>query len=321
MVRIFFCLLLAGCLPAARYKNDEATPFATGGANLFTAVWALFFDADPLSKPPSPPPIKALVPGEMPEALSLAWLGHASVLVRLEGKYILTDPLFAERMSPPPWVGPKRFHPLPLKPTAFPKISAVVISHDHQDHLDEEAIRLLAPITERFIVPLEVGYYLVKWGVAKEKIVELNWWQETSFQGIRYVCLPARHNSGRELIWNDATLWASWAIIGEKQRLYFAGDTGMFPGFKIIGEKFGPFGVTLMPIGASDPLWALVHLNPEEAVQAHLDVRGNKAFPIHWGTFDLARHRWNEPWERFHAEAKKRGVPTFEFIPGEIVVP
>lgn len=239
---------------------------------------------------------------------SLWRLGHSTVLLKLRGRYFITDPVFAERASPVQWAGPLRFHPAPLPLEQVPPLAAVILSHDHFDHLDESAVRRLAPRTGRFLAPLGVGQRLIQWGVPHNKVCELGWWQEAEVDGVRFIATPAQHFSGRGLFDSNSTLWASWVMIDGERRVFFSGDTGYFEGFRDIGERYGPFDLTLMETGAYNVAWPNVHMQPEQSLQAHLDVRGRWMLPIHNGTFDLAMHSWQEPFERIVALAAAAGV-------------
>jgi L-ascorbate metabolism protein UlaG (beta-lactamase superfamily) len=240
---------------------------------------------------------------------SLWRLGHSTVLLKLRGRFFITDPVFAERASPVQWAGPLRFHAPPLALDDLPPLTAVILSHDHFDHLDEQAIRRLAPRTEYFLAPLGVGDLLVEWGVPASKVRQMDWWQDTEVEGVRFVATPAQHFSGRGLFDSNRRLWASWVVIDEEMRLFFSGDTGYFAGFREIGERFGPFDITLMETGAYNLAWPNVHMQPEQSLQAHLDVRGRWLLPIHNGTFDLSTHSWQEPYERILALASAAQVP------------
>jgi len=234
-------------------------------------------------------------------------LGHSTVLMKLRGGFWLTDPVFAQRASPLRIAGPKRFHRAPISIKELPRITAVVISHDHYNHLDKRAIRKLAKKTAWFVVPRGVGEILLGWGVDRAKIRELEWWQETEVDGVRLVSTPTQHFSGRSL-WNrNATLFCSWVVIDGDLRVFYGGDSGYFAGFKAIGERFGPFDVTLVENGAYNVRWPMIHMQPEETMQAHVDLRGGWLVPIHNGTFDLAMHGWTEPMERIQRLAAERG--------------
>ncbi|MEN5202711.1 MBL fold metallo-hydrolase [Pseudomonas wadenswilerensis] len=236
-------------------------------------------------------------------------LGHSTVLLKLRERFFITDPVFAERASPVQWAGPRRFHQPPLKLDELPPLTAVILSHDHFDHLDEQAIRQLATSTEHFIAPLGVGDILIAWGVPATKVRQLDWWQETSVEGVRFIATPAQHFSGRGLFDSNSTLWASWVMIDDQLKVFFSGDTGYFDGFKAIGKQYGPFDLTLIETGAYNLNWPDVHMQPEQSLQAHLDLRGRWLLPIHNGTFDLSTHSWHEPFDRILALANAAQVP------------
>jgi len=235
-------------------------------------------------------------------------LGHSTVLLKLRDQYFLTDPVFAERASPIQWAGPQRFHQPPISLHELPPLKAVILSHNHYDHLDHMTIGVLKDKAEHFIAPLGVGDTLIEWGVPAEKVQQLDWWQSTEIHGIRFVATPAQHFSGRTLRDGNQTLWASWVMIDGEQRIFFSGDTGYHAGFKLIGEQYGPFDLTLMETGAYNVDWPDVHMQPEETLQAHIDVRGKWLLPIHNGTFDLAMHAWHEPFDRILALAWDRSI-------------
>ena len=257
--------------------------------------------------------------------LRVTWLGHSSILLEIDGARILFDPVWGQRTSPVSFAGPKRFHkpPLSMKELLTLDIDAIIISHNHYDHLDEPTIRAIKDMDTRFVMPLGVGAYFEEWGVPKERIVELDWWEAVSLGDVSITATPARHFSGRSMTFSDQdeTLWASYAVVGPRRRAYFSGDTAMFPGFKEIGKRLGPFDLTMLEVGAYNPAWTDVHLGPEQAVQAHKDLRGKVFLPIHWGTFDLALHGWTEPMERSLKAAREAGVPLLAPRPGQSMDP
>ncbi|MBT8228416.1 MAG: Zn-dependent hydrolase [Dactylosporangium sp.] len=251
--------------------------------------------------------------------LHLTWYGHASALVELDGRRVLLDPVWGDRCSPLGLVGPKRLHPPPVALSQLPAVDAIVISHDHYDHLDLPTVRRLRETqTAPFVVPLGVGAHLDRWGVPADRIIELDWHEHVDLAGLTVTATPARHFSGRGFV-RDRTLWASWVVAGPTRRVFYSGDTGYTESYASIGAEYGPFDATLMQIGAYGPAWPDIHLTPEDAVSAHLDLNGNVLVPVHWGTFNLAVHGWAEPADRVWLEAKAHGIPLVVPRPGERV--
>ena len=246
------------------------------------------------------------------------WLGHSSMLVEIGGRRVLTDPIFSDRCSPSRAVGPRRNHPAPCGPDDLPALDAVLISHDHYDHLDLASIEALAPTGVTFVVPLGVGAHLTAWGIAADQVVELDWGQSHEVASVRITCTEARHFSGR-LFSRNKTLWSSWVLEASDRKVFFGGDTGWTAAFEQIGEQFGGFDLTLLPVGAYDARWRDVHLDPAEAVRAHLALRGGLMVPIHWATFNLAFHPWAEPIEWLVEEAGRHVVRLEVPRPGERV--
>jgi L-ascorbate metabolism protein UlaG (beta-lactamase superfamily) len=267
-------------------------------------------------------PVQALTAAQLDHAAdgTLYRLGHSTVLMKLDGRFWLTDPVFSERASPVQWAGPKRFHAPPLTIEQLPHLSAVVLSHDHYDHLDRDAVRALAAKTDVFLTPLGVGDRLVRWGVPREKVRQLDWWGDVALQGVRFTATPSQHFSGRTPFDRNATLWASWVIESDDLRIFFSGDTGYFDGFRSIGERMGPFDITLLECGAYDRRWQDVHMLPEQTLQAHLDLRGKWLLPIHNSTFDLAFHGWSEPMETLYTLSRQAGVDITTPVIGQPLV-
>ena len=302
---------------AGKYRNISPHDQSTGDfIKSLRLAWRFAVNKPAHTVPEGDIPVQPITRAQLlaaPDA-TVFRMGHSTVLLKLNGAFWLTDPVFSDRASPFQWLGPKRFHQPPISIEDLPPIKGVIMSHDHYDHLDEDAIRRLAAKTEHFLTPLGVGDRLVAWGVDPAKVQQLDWWQSTKVGGVEFVATPAQHFSGRGLRDTNQTLWASWVIYGGGEkgkdglRIFFSGDSGYFDGFKAIGDKHGPFDLTLMETGAYDKQWPYVHMQPEETLQAHLDLRGNWLLPIHNGTFDLAMHTWHEPFDRITALAKAKGV-------------
>ncbi|CAM4256544.1 hypothetical protein CN575_04965 [Bacillus wiedmannii] len=240
---------------------------------------------------------------------SVTWFGHSASLLKIEGKTLLLDPMFGDASSPFPLFNSKRYSGIfSLEREDLREIDAIIISHNHYDHLNYKSIMQLKDRAKHFYVPTGVAQYLIKWGVSPSKISEHNWWDEITFDNIKLVCAPARHFSGRSMTDRDCSLWCSWLILGQETKVFFSGDSGYAPHFKEIGDKYDPFDLTLMECGQYDPRWSAIHMLPEETVQAHIDVKGELLLPIHWGAFTLSLHEWSDPIERVTKEAKRLGV-------------
>lgn len=250
-----------------------------------------------IGKPVGPVPVVAPdLPGAAADCAA-TWLGHATVLLEVGGHWVLTDPVWSERVSPATRVGPRRHHPVPMRLRELPRLSAVLISHDHYDHLDTRTIEWLTTHQEApIVVPLGIGAHLRRWGVPDERIVELDWGQTHTIDDLELTCAEAQHFSGR-LFTNNTTLWSSWILSTPSARAFFGGDTGYHEAFATIGAEHGPFDLTVLPIGAYDRRWRDVHMDPAEALRAHDELRGDVLLPIHWATFDLAFHAWSDPVE------------------------
>ena len=251
--------------------------------------------------PKAPVPTVRLNPDtltSLPATPHLTWLGHSACLIELDGLRILTDPVLIGRSSPSESAGPKRFFESPIAVSELPPLDIVLLSHDHFDHLSYLTALALKSKTKRWLIPLGVGAHLEYWGVEKDRIHEFEWWESQRVEGVEFTFASCRHFSGRSLVDKDRTLWGSWCVRGPSGSLYFSGDTGMSTHFREVGERLGPFDVTLIESGAYDPGWPDVHLGPEQALEGHRAVRGSLMLPVHWGTFDLALHSWIEPAER-----------------------
>ena len=277
------------------------------------------------SVPTEPPPIIELTAADFaeppPSGLRITWLGHSTLLIEIDGQRVLTDPVWGERPSPWTFLGPIRFHAPPLPIDEVPPLDAIVISHDHYDHLDRQSIQTLAKAGVHVYVPLGLGSHLSYWGIPDSQITELDWWDGVDVGELRLTAAPSRHFSGRGLTDRNKTLWSGWAIRGPKHAVFFSGDTAMFDNVEEIGERLGPFDAAMVESGAYDAAWADVHLGPEQAVDFHRRIQGGVMIPIHWGTFDLALHTWVEPVERVLAAGEKAGVTVVTPRAGESFEP
>lgn len=292
-----------------RYRNRAPmTPPST--LRTLAIFWDQLFNKPSHTRPAGQIPVQPLSRQQLLAAPdnTVYRLGHSTVLLKLHNRFWLTDPVFAERASPVQWAGPRRFHQPPISLDELPPISAVVLSHNHYDHLDRAAVGRLMHKTGCFLAPLGVGDTLIEWGVPADKVRQLDWWQSVEVDGVQFVATPSQHFSGRTLRDSNLTQWASWVMIAGEQRIFFSGDSGYFDGFKVIGDQYGPFDLTLMETGAYNVQWPMVHMQPEQSLQAHLDLRGRWLLPIHNGTFDLAMHAWHEPFDRILALAWERNV-------------
>lgn len=241
---------------------------------------------------------------------AVCWLGHSSLMLKIDGRTFLFDPVFGKRASMFSFAGPKHFtYAHPIQVSDLPPIDALILSHDHYDHLDYPTVIQLKGRVDRIYTALGVGAHFEKWGFPIEQIVELDWWEELAFDDrIRLVATPSRHFSGRGLTTRFSTLWSSWVIAGSRHKVFFGSDSGYHSGFKKIGEQYGPFDLTLLECGAYSKYWPEIHNTPEEAAQAHLDLRGKTLTPIHWAKFSLAQHAWTEPAERLSREAERKNI-------------
>jgi L-ascorbate metabolism protein UlaG (beta-lactamase superfamily) len=241
--------------------------------------------------------------------LRVTWLGHSTTLMEIDGVRILTDPVWGPRASPSALVGPKRFQPVPVSLREMPPVDVVIVSHDHYDHLDYPTIRALAKTNVPFVTSLGVGAHLEYWGVPPERITELDWWESHTLPqtGIVLTAAPSQHFSGRGLKDRNATLWSSFAVRSPKHAVFFSGDTGLTTEYRSIRQRLGPFDLVMLEIGAFHPAWGDIHLGPENALKAHA-MLGGVFMPVHWGTFSLAMHAWDQPAERVLELAPRSGV-------------
>ena len=283
------------------------------------------FSGVPDNEPSAPVPVARTDPTVLAQApatgLRVTWFGHSSTLLEIDGTRVLTDPIWSDRASPFEWIGPRRWYPPTIGLARLPPVDAVLISHDHYDHLDRATIVAMRGWKNVFIVPLGLGAHLQRWGIPADRIVELDWWQSTRVGTLALTLVPARHASGRVQPRSDVTLWGGFALVGERHRVYYSGDTGLFDEMAEIGRRFGPFDLALVEAGQYDAAWPDWHLGPEQAVLSAGRVRAKALIPVHWGLFRLAPHGWTEPVERVLAAARCAGLPVITPRPGQTIEP
>jgi L-ascorbate metabolism protein UlaG (beta-lactamase superfamily) len=298
----------------ARYKDGRfhnTSGAGPGVKGMSPAIASEFLLNGRQRAPHAPLPVESPLAGWATQVsgsgLRVTWLGHSTLLLEVDGLRVLTDPVFGERASPFSFAGAKRFHPVPATIAQLPALDAVLLSHDHYDHLCAASMRALAKLGVPVITSLGVGAHIERLGVAPELITELDWWEEHTLPGGRlaFSATPAQHFSGRGLTDRNATLWSSWVITSENRRLFFSGDTGLTPEFAAVRERFGRFDLVMLEIGAWHPAWGEIHLGPQNALRAFEALGGGTLLPIHWGTFDLALHAWDEPAETLLALAER----------------
>jgi L-ascorbate metabolism protein UlaG (beta-lactamase superfamily) len=303
---------------------NDVPPAAYRFADIWIMLREQFFGTQ-TRVPPAPLPVlavdrQALAAPPASGSLRALWIGHASVYIEIDGLRMLVDPIFSDYASPFA-IGPRRFQAPAVSIADLPAIDAVLITHDHYDHLDMRSVQQLASRGTTFVVPLGIGAHLAAWGVSAAQIHELEWWQEHGIGGVRVISTPARHYSGRSLSDARGTLWTSWAVIGPRHRFYVSGDTGYSEHFRAIGARFGPFDMSFMKIGAYGPgaPWLDIHMSVDDAVRANVDVGARRMFPVHWGTFNLAFHDWDEPIKRAVIAAQAADVELLTPRLGEFV--
>ena len=252
------------------------------------------------------------------DATKFIWFGHSTLLLNIDGKTVLIDPVFSNYAFAID-ILVKRFQPPVLKLEELPPIDYVVISHDHYDHLDKKSVLFFKDKKARFLVPTGVGEILKDWGISADRFTERNWHESVNESGITFTATPAQHFSGRGLFDRNKTLWASWIIQGQNDKIYFSGDSGYGPHFKEIGEKYGPFDLAFIENGQYNERWSDIHMLPEDTLQAHLDLNAHYMVPIHWGMFDLSLHNWSEPVERTYKIATNWHIPYISPKIGQII--
>lgn len=280
-------------------------------------------------KPPAAIPVSSPLEtwAKPPEDLRVTWLGHSTMLLEFDGVRVLTDPVFGNRLGPVSFAGPKRFHATPVSIDQLPKLDAVLISHDHYDHLCKSTIRELATRDVPFVTSLGVGMHLEAFGVPPAQIVELDWYEQHELPGgrLRFTATPSQHFSGRIGSGRNTTLWSSWVLEGPTKKLFFSGDTGLTPQFEAVHRHFGTFDLIMLEIGAWHPAWGSIHLGPTNALTAFDYLGGGTLMPVHWATWDLGLHPWAQPAEELWAQRGDRRIVTprigVPFTPSRIEQP
>ena len=337
---VFWLLFLIACSSSSKvdagYSNAiDSSPTSAENKRSGFEIWLTILKRSLFEERKNPKPnfkfvqplLKADLDALDDKSVYLVKLGHSSILMKVYGKYWLIDPMFSERASPVSFAGPKRFEAPAISLEHLPEIEKVFISHNHYDHLDNNTIEYLTNGVTQFYVPAGVDENLISMGVAKANIKTFNWWQEVVFKGDKgnnnteftVAFTPTQHFSGRTLWDRNKTLWGSWVFLLDEYKIYFSGDTGYFDGFKAIGEKYGPFDVSLIENGAYDSNWKTMHLFPNKTVQAHLDVNARVLIPIHNSTFDLAFHDWDDPLNQVLKFSKEHKVMLSTPKFGEII--
>lgn len=250
--------------------------------------------------------------------LKAIWLGHSTILLNINNKRVLIDPVFSNSAAPVSFMA-KRFQPPVVALEELPKIDYILISHDHYDHLDMETINFFKDKDLKFITPLGVGSHLRGWGVDSTKIIEKDWWESFTENDLEFIATPAQHFSGRDGIHDNETLWASWVLKSKEHKVYFSGDSGYDTHFKTIGDKYGPFDVAFIENGQYNLKWHAVHMLPDEGAKAYDDLKAKKYFPIHWGMFKLSLHTWFEPIDKIYELSKTNNINLITTRIGKIV--
>jgi L-ascorbate metabolism protein UlaG (beta-lactamase superfamily) len=309
-------------------KFLNPVPTTVGGLSLMLKIAPLYLqslmgrsreETEPAT-PLGPFPTNASLYEQPPESgLRVTWFGHSSMLIEIDGVRLLMDPVWDERASPSSWFGPKRFFPPTLPLAELPELDAVLLSHDHYDHLGRDTVAELARLRPglRWICPLAVGAVLQGFGIAAGQITELDWTESMRIGELMVTAIPSRHFSGRSLRNRFETLWTSWVLTGPRHTVYFGADSGLWDGFAAIAQEYGPFDLTMLEIGAFHPLWADIHLGPDGAAEAFRRLGGGVLLPMHWGLFNLALHAWRQPVERIEELAAERNIQLFLPKPGE----
>ncbi len=308
-------------------KFQNPLPTQLGGWSLMFKALPMYFSNRSEREPRTPlgPFLTdaTIYRAEPASGLRVTWFGHSASLLEVDGVRLLIDPVWDERAAPVQWFGPKRFFAPTLALESLPKLDAVLISHDHYDHLGKGTVQTLAAQRPglRWVTSLGVGAVLQEFGVARERINELDWTESVAVEGqggrtLKVTSVPSRHFSGRSVSNRNETLWAAFVLAGERHRVYYGADSGLWDGFTAIAETYGPFDLTMLEIGAYHELWKDIHLGPDGAMDAAQQLGDGLMMPVHWGLFDLALHGWRDPIERVVELAEQRGSALFLPQPG-----
>lgn len=313
----------SGHFKKGKFLNTQPTSVSTGEKGMFASAME-FLKGGPNRRPESDISVMKVDSANIAENDSLTritWFGHSAMLLEIDGKKVVIDPMLGEVPAPHPLLGGKRYNnEAPISIEKLPFIDVLLLSHDHYDHLDYGSIMKLKDKVGIFYVPLGVGVHLKSWDISSDKIKEFNWWDKIKHEDLLFALTPSRHFSGRGITDRAATLWGSWVIKGKSDNVYFSGDSGYGEHFKEIGEKYGPFDFAMMECGQYNEGWSEIHMMPEESAQAAVDVKTKLMMPIHWGTFTLSLHPWTDPVERVLAKAKELNMPITTPRIGEQII-
>lgn len=292
------------------YRNLERTPLQEDLGSLLGDLYGYLLAKNTQPSEALPIALAKSNPAVDPSNDYLTWFGHSALRLETNGKTILLDPMLGDWVAPVPFLGQrfpyKNYNPV----NQLGDIDLVVYSHDHYDHLDYDTLQILRGRIKHYLTPLGVGEHLRAWGIPAEKITEVDWWESVELAGCTFTCTPARHFSGRSPGTRNKSLWGGFAIRTHQHNIYFGGDSGYGKHFKQVGKRFGPFDLSMLDSGQYHDRWKNVHMQPEEALRAHADLRGEKLLPIHWAAFSLSDHAWAEPVERIVAADKQQEVIT-----------
>ncbi|TDG35852.1 MBL fold metallo-hydrolase [Pedobacter changchengzhani] len=302
-------------------QNLSVTPMQPEGVSLFDILKSFLFGKHPNKKPKySLPSVKPDLTNYNNPKPEIIWFGHSSYLIKLPNMNVLVDPVFSDTPSPFSFVSTKAFAGTNIvKAEDFDSLDVILITHDHYDHLDYPTILKLSKKTKTFVCSLGVGAHLEKWGINKDKIIEIAWHQTADLGKLKFTAVPARHFTGRKFKRNQ-TLWSAFVMDFGNFKLFLGGDSGYDTHFKEIGKQHGPFDLAFLECGQYNAYWPFIHMFPEETIQAAIDLGAKVLMPVHWCKFTLSMHPWNEPIQRAVEEAKLLNVKITTPMLGETVI-